>query len=70
MLQDVVCTEHMRSGFILEGERETYLHSIAYQRIAEAALDPAASRTLILETAESHWSGARRRLRTDYRVRA
>ena len=70
MLQDVVSTEHMRSGFILEGERETYLHSIAYQMLAEAALDPAASRTLILETAESHWSGARRRLRTDFRVSA
>jgi transcriptional regulator with XRE-family HTH domain len=62
MLQDVVSTEHMRNGFILEGERETYLHSIAHQMLAEAALDPAASRTLILETAESHWSGARRRL--------
>ncbi len=59
MLQDVVSTEHMRSGCILEGERETYLHSIAHQMLAEAALDPAASRTLILETAESHWSGAR-----------
>jgi transcriptional regulator with XRE-family HTH domain len=62
MLQDVVSTEHMRSGCILEGERETYLHSIAHQMLAEAALDPAASRTLILETAESHWSGARRLL--------
>jgi transcriptional regulator with XRE-family HTH domain len=62
MLQDVVSTEHMRSGCLLEGERETYLHSIAYQMLAEAALDPVASRTLILETAESHWSGARRRL--------
>ena len=62
MLQDVVSTEHLRSGFILEGERETYLHGIAYQMLAEAALDPAASRTLILETAESHWSGARRLL--------
>ena len=70
MLQDVVSTEHLRSGVFLEGERETYLHSIAYQRLAEAALDPAASRTLILETAESHWSGARRRLRTDFRVSA
>jgi transcriptional regulator with XRE-family HTH domain len=62
MLQDVVSTEHMRSGCILEGERETYLHSIAHQMLVEAALDPAASRTLILETAESHWSGARRLL--------
>jgi transcriptional regulator with XRE-family HTH domain len=62
MLQDVVSTEHMRSGCTLEGERETYLHSIAHQMLAEAALDPAASRTLILETAESRWSGARRLL--------
>ncbi len=62
MLQDVVSTEHMKSGCILEGERETYLHGIAHQMLAEAALDPAASRTLILEIAESHWSDARRLL--------
>ena len=61
MLQDVVSTEHLRSGFTLEGERETYLHRIAFQMLAQASLDPAASRALILETAESHWSGARRR---------
>jgi len=60
MLQDVVSTEHMKSGFILEGERETYLHRIAFRTLAEASLDPASSRELILETAESHWSGARR----------
>jgi transcriptional regulator with XRE-family HTH domain len=60
MLQDVVSTEHLKSGFILEGERETYLHRIAFQMLAEASLDPAQSRALILETAESHWSGARR----------
>jgi transcriptional regulator with XRE-family HTH domain len=58
MLQDVVSTEHLRSGFTLEGERETYLHRIAFQMLAEASLDPAASRELILKTAESHWSGA------------
>jgi transcriptional regulator with XRE-family HTH domain len=61
MLQDVVSTEHMRSGFILEGERETYLHRIAFQTLIEASLDQAASRALILETAESRWSGAQRR---------
>jgi transcriptional regulator with XRE-family HTH domain len=59
MLQDVVSTEAMRSGFILEGERETYLHRIAFQTLTEASLDPAASRALIVETAESYWSGAR-----------
>ena len=61
MLQDVVSTEAMRSGFILEGERETYLHRIAFQTLTDAALDPAASRALILETAQSHWSAARPR---------
>jgi transcriptional regulator with XRE-family HTH domain len=61
MLQDVVSTEAMRSGFILEGERETYLHRIAFHALAEASLDPAASRALVLETAESHWAGASRR---------
>jgi hypothetical protein len=60
MLQDVVSTEHLRSGFALEGERETYLHRIAFQMLAEASLDPAASRVLIVETADSYWSGARR----------
>jgi transcriptional regulator with XRE-family HTH domain len=60
MLQDVVSTEHLKSGFILEGERETYLHRIAFQMISDAALDPATSRDLILETAESLWSGARK----------
>ena len=58
MLQDVVSTEHLRSGFTLEGERDTYLHRIAFQMLSEASLDPAASRALILETAESYWSGA------------
>jgi transcriptional regulator with XRE-family HTH domain len=60
-LQDVVSTEHLRSGFSLEGERETYLHRIAFQMLADVSLDPAESRALILETAESHWSGARQR---------
>jgi transcriptional regulator with XRE-family HTH domain len=59
MLQDVVSTEHLRSGFSLEGERETYLHRIAFGMLASASLDPEASRKLILATAESHWSGAR-----------
>jgi transcriptional regulator with XRE-family HTH domain len=57
MLQDVVSTEHLRSGFTLEGERDTYLHRIAFQMLVDAALDPAASRKLILETAETYWSG-------------
>lgn len=59
MLQDVVSTEGMKGGFILEGERDTYLHRIAFQALTEASLDPADSKALILDTADSHWSAAR-----------
>jgi hypothetical protein len=59
MLQDVVSTEQLKSGFTVEGERETYLHRIAFQMLFEASLDPASSRALILETAEAMWSGAK-----------
>jgi hypothetical protein len=31
--------------------------------LAQASLDPAASRALILETAETHWSESQRRAR-------
>jgi len=61
MLQDVVSTEHLRSGFTLEGERETYLHRIAFQMLSQASLDPASSRELILQTAEKHWAAGARR---------
>ena len=60
MMQDVVITEQLKNSFILEGERETYLHRIAFQMLADASLDPVKSRELILDTAESSWSGARR----------
>jgi len=61
MLQDVVSTEHLKGGFTVEGERETYLHRIAFQMLADASLDPAASRALILDTAQEYWSGAKPR---------
>jgi len=60
VLQDVVSTEQMRSGFIIEGERETHLHRVAFRTLTEAALSPAESRQLILETAESRWAASRR----------
>jgi transcriptional regulator with XRE-family HTH domain len=60
MLRDVVCTEHLRNDFSVEGERETYLHRIAFQMLAGVSLDPASSRALILQTAESHWPGIQR----------
>ena len=58
---DVVITEQLRSSVTLEGERETYLHRIAFQALCEASLGPAESRALILDTAESYWSGSWRR---------
>ena len=61
MLHDVVVTEQLRNSVTLEGERETHLHRIAFQSLSDAALDPAASRALILQTAESYWSDAWRR---------
>ena len=60
-LRDVVITEQLRNSLTLEGERETYLHRIAFQALWEASLDPATSRALILETAESYWSETWRR---------
>ena len=62
MMQDVVITEQLKNSFILEGERETYLHRIAFQMLADASLDPMKSRELILDTAESCWSGTWRRV--------
>ncbi len=60
VLQDVVSTEQMRSGFILEGERETHLHRVAFRTLTEAALSSADSKQLIQETADNRWGGARR----------
>jgi transcriptional regulator with XRE-family HTH domain len=57
MPQDVVITEHLQNNYCLEGERETHLHRIAFRTLTNASLDPASSRQLILDRAESHWSG-------------
>lgn len=56
MLQDVVSAEHLRNAFSVEGERETYLHRIAFKMLTDSALDPAESRALILDSAESYWA--------------
>lgn len=55
VLQDVVATEQMRSGFILEGERETFLHRIAFQMLAASCLDPADTKARLLKAADA-WS--------------
>jgi len=60
MLQDVVSAEHLRNGVSLQGERETYLHRIAFDMLADASLDAESSKELILKIAESDWSGGHR----------
>jgi transcriptional regulator with XRE-family HTH domain len=59
-LKDVVSIEHLLNDFSLEGEKETYLHWIAFQMLTRTSLDPDRSKELILKTAESHWSGGQR----------
>jgi transcriptional regulator with XRE-family HTH domain len=59
-MRDVVSAEHMRNGISLQGEKETYLHRIAFGMLREASLDPTSTKALILETAESKWAGAQR----------
>jgi transcriptional regulator with XRE-family HTH domain len=59
MLQDVVSAEHLRDAFSVEGERETYLHRIAFKTLTDTALDVTASKALIMEAAKSYWSGSR-----------
>ncbi|HEY1703281.1 MAG TPA: Scr1 family TA system antitoxin-like transcriptional regulator, partial [Trebonia sp.] len=59
VLQDVVSTEQMRSGFILEGERESFLHRIAFQMLAAASLSPVDSKAKILAAADTWLNRAR-----------
>jgi transcriptional regulator with XRE-family HTH domain len=59
-MQDVVSAEHLRSDFSIEGERDTYLHRIAFQMLVNASLDPASSRALIADTADDYWSESQR----------
>jgi transcriptional regulator with XRE-family HTH domain len=55
VLQDVVASEQLKTVFTVEGEQETYLHSLVFDSLVSASLDAASSRALILETAESCW---------------
>ena len=51
-LQDVVSTEQLKSGFILEGERDTYLHRLAFEALTDSSLSREKSRERIMATAE------------------
>lgn len=59
-MQDVVSAEHLRSDFSIEGERDTYLHRIAFQMLVNSSLDPESSRKLIADTADDYWPESRR----------
>ena len=54
-LQDVVSTEHLTSDFSLEGERETYLHWLAFKMLSGESLSPTDSKELVLKAA-ARWS--------------
>jgi len=56
VLRDVVSSEHLKSAFSVDGERDTYLHRIVFDKLGAASLDPDASKQLILDTAESCWA--------------
>lgn len=58
ILHDVVASEGLKESFYLEDPQETYLHLLVFDTLLEAALDAAASRDLIIQTAESYWRGS------------
>jgi hypothetical protein len=55
ILHDVVAAEGLKTSFYIENQQDTYLHLLVFGTLLEAALDAAASRDLIIQTAESHW---------------
>lgn len=59
ILRDVVASEQLKTVFTVEGEQETYLHSLVFDALFSASLDPDSSKALILETAQSCWSDGR-----------
>jgi transcriptional regulator with XRE-family HTH domain len=58
ILHDVVAAEGLKTSFYIEDQQDTYLHLLVFNTLLESALDPDASRDLILETAESLWRGS------------
>jgi hypothetical protein len=57
-MADVVSAEHehLTGGRLIDAERDTYLHRLAFGALAAAALDPDSSRALIDDTAWSRRS--------------
>jgi transcriptional regulator with XRE-family HTH domain len=59
ILQDVVASEQLKTVVTVEDEQQAYLHRLVFQSLVSASLDAAASRALIVETAEASWSNGR-----------
>ena len=57
MLHNVVWVENVKSQFYVDDETDTYNFSLVFKSLQEAALPPADSKRLILETAERVWRG-------------
>jgi hypothetical protein len=55
ILHDVVATEGLKSEFYVEGEQETHLHRVVFERLLSLSLGPEQSKKLILEIAQSLW---------------
>jgi transcriptional regulator with XRE-family HTH domain len=59
IIEDVVASEQLKNTFTVEGEQETHLHRLVFQSLVGSSLEPAESRVLVLEIAESFWSNGR-----------
>jgi transcriptional regulator with XRE-family HTH domain len=57
ILHDVVAAEGLKDSFYVEDSQQTYLHRLVFNTLLEATLDAAASRDLIVQTAENYWRG-------------
>jgi transcriptional regulator with XRE-family HTH domain len=55
MLHDVVAAEALKTSFYIENQQDTYLHLLVFNTLLEASFDAAASKELIIQTAEDHW---------------
>jgi hypothetical protein len=53
LLPDIAASEQLKSIVIVEDERHVHLHRLVFEALDTESLGPAASRTLILEAADS-----------------
>jgi transcriptional regulator with XRE-family HTH domain len=60
ILHDVVAAEGLKTSFYIENQQDTYLHLLVFNTLLDATLDAAASRDLVIQTAESYWRGSPR----------